>query len=259
MLSQNVIDRIYSPTNSTAGGPVTTLNKQQSSMLSISDPNASKRPSSSKPFRRDTFFFGQGGAKNLLQKNLLKDRSTFLQERKQAVEAISYPPPKKQFKHFGILGLTDTQTDSFEFEEQLRQLREQRETGGTKKRKDNSFHAFGLGDALFTSKGEQAKNERNFRQMCKQIDEGIVERERKMVELQHQQSIRKSISLMTQDQKRNLTLKLQTMDDQEKSASTLFQTTKRSAAGAFTRKSSLSKRNTSPVDLNGGRQSVKVS
>ena len=145
--------------------------------------NDSKRPSTSKPLRRDTAFFSQGAAKNLLQRNMQKDKSTFLQERKQAVEAIKYPPPKKQFKYFGILGLTDTQTDSFEFEEQLRQLREQRETGGNKKSKDNSFHAFGLGDALYSTKGEQNKNERMFKQMCKQVDESIVERERKLAEL----------------------------------------------------------------------------
>lgn len=157
------------------------------------------------------------------------------------------------------MGLTDTQTDSFEFEEQLRQLREQRETGGTKKRKDNSFHAFGLSDALYSTKNEQGKNERNFKQMCRQVEEGIAERERKMVELQHKQSIRKSISLMTQEQKRTLSVRLQTMDEQDKTVGAqtqFFGSTKRSVAGAFTRKGSLSKKNSSPVEP---KQSIKVS
>jgi hypothetical protein len=51
------------------------------------------------------------------------------------------------------LGVTDTQADKLEFDQQLQQMREARETGG-KRQKASSFHTFGLKDSLFTPKYE---------------------------------------------------------------------------------------------------------
>jgi hypothetical protein len=62
-------------------------------------------------------------------------------------------------------------------------LREARETGG-KKKKDSSFHAFGLSDKLFSPKYEHVKHERNFKSLLKVMDDDISEQEQKMSNLQ---------------------------------------------------------------------------
>jgi hypothetical protein len=54
-------------------------------------------------------------------------------------------------------------------------MREARETGG--KKKETSFHSFGINDRLFTPKFEVNRNERNFKQLIKVMDEEINENE----------------------------------------------------------------------------------
>ena len=71
--------------------------------------------------------------------------------------------------------MSDTTTDTFEFEEHMRQLKEIRETGGSLKRKEK-IHPFGLIDGLFTPKNEQVKAEKGFKGMIKQLDEGLAQR-----------------------------------------------------------------------------------
>ena len=85
--------------------------------------------------------------------------------------------------------MTDTQVDNQEFEHQLRQLRENRETGG-RKQKATSFHTFGLNDDLFTPKFEQAKNHRDFKVMIKHIDDDINQKEVQREMIQRQQSLK---------------------------------------------------------------------
>lgn len=74
-----------------------------------------------------------------------------------------------------MLGVTDNMAGSIEYEQQMQAIREARETGG--KKKETSFHSFGINDKLFTPKFEVNKNERNFNKLIKNMEEEINEKE----------------------------------------------------------------------------------
>ncbi len=80
----------------------------------------------------------------------------------------------------------------------MKQLKEIRELGGSLKRKEK-IHPFGLIDGLFTPKHEQVKAEKSFKGMLKNLDDGIAERERMLVDIQQKNKVRNSVSLMTRD------------------------------------------------------------
>ncbi len=127
---------------------------------------------------------------------------------------MQYPANPKKYKMMGVLGVSDIQADKEEFEHQLQQLREARETGG-RKQKSASFHTFGLSDHLFTSKFEQGKHHRDFKLMIRQIDENINAKEAQRELIQRQQSLKNSISLLSNDAKIQIHTKITQMEQDE--------------------------------------------
>lgn len=71
-----------------------------------------------------------------------------------------------------------------------------REIGGESK-KDKGLHAFGIDEKLYTPKYEIQKHEKMFKNLIKQIDGDIADREREVKEKQIANEFKKSLGVMS--------------------------------------------------------------